>query len=88
MRKFIVLTLLVAMSWQGTVRCLWAQNAEENNSPRKLDRQELVNLNASRAEDQLRELERRMDDLEREKRFQDDRIRNLERTVNDLRRER
>ena len=51
-------------------------------------KQQLVSLDKSQSEDRLRELDRRVDDLEREKRFQDERIRNLERTVNDLRRER
>lgn len=45
--------------------------------------QNLVDLGG---DDQVRELERRVAELERETRFQDDRIRSLERTVNDVRR--
>ena len=59
-----------------------------DNEPlkRKAAGQNLVNLDPTRSEDQVRDLTRRIDDLEREIHFQEDRIRNLERTVNDLRR--
>ena len=48
----------------------------------------LVNLVNAQNEDQIRDLEGRINDLEREGRSQDERIRNIERTVNDLRRAR
>ena len=48
--------------------------------------QDLVDLEGKRVEDRIRDLERQMEDIERDRRFQDERIRNLERTVNDLRR--
>ena len=56
--------------------------AAESSSPA------LVNLDMSRATARVADLERRVEDLEQEKRFQDDRIRGLERTVDDLRRSR
>ena len=62
--------------------------SEPETEPAGTAKQQLVSLDKSQSEDRLRELDRRVDDLEREKRFQDERIRNLERTVNDLRRER
>ncbi len=46
----------------------------------------LVNLDQRQIENRIQELERQIDDIERDRRFQDERIRNLERTVNDLRR--
>lgn len=48
----------------------------------------LVNLGTAQNQDQIRDLEKRIDDLEREGRSQDERMRSLERTVNDLRRAR
>ncbi len=48
----------------------------------------LLNLGTTQNENQIRDLEGRINDLEREGRSQDERIRNIERTVNDLRRAR
>ena len=91
MRKIFVLTLVLIMTCCGSKTLIWAQ--EEDEAPvvsqkSAAAKKGLVNLDASEAQERVRDLERRIDDLEREKRFQDDRIRNLERTVNDLRRER
>lgn len=49
---------------------------------------ELVNFNQETIQSRFRELEQRMNSLERENRFQDDRIRNLERSLDDLKRRR
>jgi hypothetical protein len=46
----------------------------------------MADTNIARLENLIQRMERRMDGLDREKRFQDDRIRNLERQINDLRR--
>ena len=50
--------------------------------------EELVSLEASKMHTRIRDLERRIDDLERADRYLDERIRNLDRLVDDLRRRR
>ena len=49
---------------------------------------QLVNLDLSQAVRRISDLERELQDLERDNRYQDDRIRQLERSINDIRRER
>ena len=49
---------------------------------------QLVNLDVSRLNARIYELERRVQDLERENRFQNDRISNLDRELDDVRRSR
>ena len=58
----------------------------EKSAPVEPSSGSLVNLDMSRATARIGDLERRIDDLERDKRFQDDRIRSLERSIDDLKR--
>ena len=48
--------------------------------------QNLVDLDSKNIAGKLRDIEREVEEIQRERRSQDERIRNLERTVNDLRR--
>ena len=48
--------------------------------------EKLLNLDSSRAASRITDLERRVDDLERQMRYQEDHIRTLEREIEDLRR--
>ena len=87
MRKSAFLTLILGLAFSFSA-ALSPAHADDDAAPVKKAAQNLVNLEGAHNEDRIRDLERRIDDMEREKRFQDERIRNLERTVNDLRRER
>ena len=82
---FLILTLISVLSLLMVTRQGYCAGEPE---PAGDSKQLLVNLEKSQIDDHIRDIDRRVDDLERDKRFQDERIRNLERTVNDLRRER
>ena len=70
----VVLTLLLSP------KSIYAEDAVKKTG------QSLVNLETNDMETRIHDLGRQVDEIERDKRFQDERIRNLERTVNDIRR--
>ena len=87
MRK-IALAALMVISTLSYLTVSRFGYCEDEAVVEKTPAQKLINLQSAHNEDRIRDLEMRIDDLERERRFQDERIRNVERTVNDLRRER
>ena len=89
MRKIICVTLVLI-----SVFCMPAFSAQDQEDeklvpqkePAAKNQQNLVDMGSENQGNQIRDLEREVQDLRRDLRFQEDQIRNLERTVNDLRR--
>ena len=85
--KNIFLLLLTLMIFGASI-AFALPTPEETAEDEILDsgRDKLVDLHPSRTVNRLQNLEQRMDQLERDMRFQSDEIRNLGRSVNDLKR--
>lgn len=64
----------------------WAETVETVKAP--VGDEQLVDIELSTMETRVNDLERRLQALERDRKFSEDKIRSLERQVNDLRRRR
>ncbi len=85
LKKGLVALTIISALWVS-VFSRPAYSDDENALTAAKPQAGLVDLEGAHHEDRIRDLERRIDDLDRERRSQDERIRSIERTVNDLRR--